>query len=308
MNMNKKSRILLITLLFIFTLSSFASAQYYPNSYNNNYNYQQEDYNNYNNGAQSVILNDFQVYAASQKESQWCWAACITMILNYYDLPCTQEEVVTNTYGMLVNSPAQDMRQIAEYLNGWGKTNYGKEVMVQAEAYDSVSFQGVIEELQMGKPFIIGVGDGYSGHVVVCYGVDWIDSYDGPYVQNFYVYDPWPGNGNRVWTTEELNNYWMGAVGVDVQDTAYCNNNPDYSYNNQNYNQNYNNQDYYNQDYNNQNYNNQNYNNQDYCNQDYQNYYNQDSYNTPNYDDNTPGYNYNYNTPDYNYNQSYELY
>lgn len=224
--MNKLSKInykiLLITLLFIVSMTGLAGAQYYPQGYDeyysqiygNNQNY--NDYNN-NNYEQSIILENFQYVTASQKESQWCWAACITMVLNYYDIPCTQEEVVTKTYGDLVNYPARDMYQIAQYLNGWGKTRYGEDVVIQAETYEYAPFDGIINELNSGKPFIIGVGDNYSGHVVVCYGVDWIETSDGPYVTNFYVYDPWPGNGNNVWSTEELNQYWVGAIAIEVQ-------------------------------------------------------------------------------------------
>jgi len=322
---NKNLKILVITFILLFTVISFANAQYYPQSYNNTYYPQEQNYNNYQDG-QKVILNDFQFCTASQKESQWCWAACITMVLNYYDIPCEQEEVVMNTYGMLVNSPARDMYQIADYLNGHGKTNQGKDVVVEAETYETASFEGIIEELQMGKPFIIGVGDGNSGHVVVCYGVEWTDTYEGPYVTNFYVYDPWPGNGNRLWNTEELNTYWMGAIGVDVNDGSYCNNtdyynNQNYDYNQpydyDNYNQNYDysnyNQNYdysnYNQNYDCSNYNqnydysnyNQNYNNN--CNQNYDDIYRQYYdyiYSNYNYPNNNYNSSYNYNSPSYN--------
>jgi len=202
-----RSKAILLTILFLFLLSGLAIAQYYPNQNNNNYN---------QNQGQSVILSDFQFSTVSQKQDQWCWAACITMVLNYYDIPCTQEEVVMRTYGTLVNYPARDLYQIAYYLNGWGMTGQGRKVMVRAESYQFVPFQGIIQELQSGRPFIIGVGNGYSGHVVVCYGVDWMNTAQGPYVSKFYVYDPWPGNGHREWNTEELNQYWVGAIGIQV--------------------------------------------------------------------------------------------
>jgi len=142
------------------------------------------------------------------------------MTLNYYDIPCTQEDVVMKTYGTLINYPARDLYQIAQYLNGWGVTQHGKKVIVQAEAYDEnvfVPFKNIIAEIQAGKPFIIGVRNpDYSGHVVVCYGVDWVNSYQGPWVNTFYVYDPWPGNGKSAWDTEELRWRWMGAISIQV--------------------------------------------------------------------------------------------
>lgn len=224
-------KILSIFLFLFFFTAGFASAQYYPDGNNSS---QQNYNNNYNqNQVQSVILDDFQFATASQEQSQWCWAACITMVLNYYDIPCTQEEVVMRTYGTLVNYPARDLYQIAQYLNGWGMDRQGREVVVEAGTYEYAPFEGIINELEAGRPFIIGVGNGYSGHVVVCYGVDWMNTYDGPYVTDFYVYDPWPGNGHSQWNTEELNTYWIGAIAIEVYDAGnqnnYNNNYPDYN-------------------------------------------------------------------------------
>ena len=242
-----------IIVLFLFTSLS-ANAQYYPADYDYN-NYPEQDYNtNYNQEqGQSVILDDFQFDTASQLQSQWCWAACITMVLNYYDIPCTQEEVVMRTYGTTVNYPARNLYQIADYLNGWGMDSHGREVVVEAETYQYAPFEGIINELGAGRPFIIGVGNGYSGHVVVCYGVDWISTYEGPYVTNFYVYDPWPDNGHSQWNTEELNMYWVGAIAIQVSDGTYHNNNNhynNYQNNNDNYpNYNDNNNDYYYEEY-----------------------------------------------------------
>ena len=41
---------------------------------------------------------DFNFVAAAQQQSEWCWAASIQMILNYYGIPATQQEIVTRTY------------------------------------------------------------------------------------------------------------------------------------------------------------------------------------------------------------------
>ena len=36
--------------------------------------------------------------AARQLNSQWCWAACIKMVLNYYGVSITQKQIVARTY------------------------------------------------------------------------------------------------------------------------------------------------------------------------------------------------------------------
>jgi len=210
-------KILFLILLFLSLVSFMSSAQYYPVD-NNGGGYSDYDYQG---GENTIILDDFDFATVSQKETQWCWAACITMVLNYYDIPCTQEEVVMRTYGTLVNYPARDLYQIAQYLNGWGVDRQGRQVIVQAEAYSSAPFDAILSVLSDGRPFIIGVGNGYSGHVVVCYGVDWVNNYWGPEVTKFYVYDPWPDNGYSEWDTRELNMYWVGAIDIEVQDAGY---------------------------------------------------------------------------------------
>ena len=94
MKNNVRSIILLLLISFILLLPVKTEAQYYPQTYNN-YN----NYNNYNEQTYTVKLDNFEFCTAEQKETQWCWATCIAMALNYYDIPCTQEEVVMRTYG-----------------------------------------------------------------------------------------------------------------------------------------------------------------------------------------------------------------
>src|SRR4051812_26601268 len=45
--------------------------------------------------------------AQLQHASQWCWAACISMIFRYYDHPVRQARIVEETWGDIVNLPGQ---------------------------------------------------------------------------------------------------------------------------------------------------------------------------------------------------------
>ena len=38
-----------------------------------------------------------------QRESQWCWATCLQMALNFYGVNETQESIVEKVYGTLIN-------------------------------------------------------------------------------------------------------------------------------------------------------------------------------------------------------------
>ncbi|MGH7602471.1 MAG: C39 family peptidase [Gemmatimonadaceae bacterium] len=42
---------------------------------------------------------DFEVAYAEQANSNWCWAASIQMILNYYGISIKQQEIVGRSYG-----------------------------------------------------------------------------------------------------------------------------------------------------------------------------------------------------------------
>jgi hypothetical protein len=42
----------------------------------------------------------------TQDCAEWCWAACISMIFNFYGHPVLQEEIVVGNFGSLICAPA----------------------------------------------------------------------------------------------------------------------------------------------------------------------------------------------------------
>ena len=50
-----------------------------------------------------IKTENFNYYASSQRNSNWCWAASIQMILNYYGVNITQEQIVEKSYGKSTN-------------------------------------------------------------------------------------------------------------------------------------------------------------------------------------------------------------
>ena len=142
------------------------------------------------------------------------------MILNFYDIPSTQEEVVKKITGDAKDIPAGSLKEIAEYMNGTGITSSLKKLSVNATAYDAsvfIPFKDMIDEIKEGRPFIIGIAnkDKKSGHVVICYGVDWYETSEGQCITDFYVYDPCSGIFCKR-SSEELKDYWMGLIGIEV--------------------------------------------------------------------------------------------
>jgi len=43
---------------------------------------------------------------AFQQQNEWCWAACISMVFEYYKHAVDQERIVKETWGTVANMPA----------------------------------------------------------------------------------------------------------------------------------------------------------------------------------------------------------
>ena len=142
--------------------------------------------------------SQFDYNAASQKSKQWCWAASIQMILNYYGVDINQEQVVARSYGIDENGNLPDwpasFNLITENLNGWEIDSNGRQHLLHAVmGYGPPAPADLINELSNGKPVIVAYRSGPgSSHAVVITGLSYIDSPDGPLVRSITVRDPWP--------------------------------------------------------------------------------------------------------------------
>lgn len=147
---------------------------------------------------------DFNRFAQStyqaQRNSQWCWAAVISMIFSYYDHPVSQEAIVQSLYGRLVNLPSGNGWNIASRVNtSWIDSNGERFRAHLTGAYDydagvmTVNNGTLVDELHNDRPFIIGT----RGHAVVGTAVEYLQTPLGPHITGIGVFDPWPGRGAR---------------------------------------------------------------------------------------------------------------
>lgn len=177
-------------------------------------------------GIRSDLLN---YYAAQygdtyQKNSQWCWAASIKMVFNYYGINISQEQIVSRTYGTdnygnLPNWPGS-MQAIHRNLNNWSIDNTGKRYVVQASiGMGAPKATYLVNELASAHPVIVGYKTGTnSGHAVVITAVSYTKSYNGPIIQTITVRDPWPSaenlanNGRKIYLgsalASKIQSYW----------------------------------------------------------------------------------------------------
>jgi hypothetical protein len=140
--------------------------------------------------------------AAAQRNSQWCWAAAIQMVLNYYGVNISQEQIVARTYGMNAYGQLPDwpsrLETITTNLNNWSIDNTGRTYVVRATLNCGAPTPAILlQELQQGNPVIISYRSGqYSAHAVVITGASVSQSSAGPVVQSVVVRDPWPSSQN----------------------------------------------------------------------------------------------------------------
>ena len=141
-------------------------------------------------------------FAAAQENSQWCWAASIQMVLNYYDVNINQQQIVARTYGVdpfgnLPNWPGS-FQAIHQNLNNWNVDNNGDNYVVSAQiGVGAPSPSILLSELNQGHPVIIGYNSGSGGgHAVIITAVSYTQTMNGPIIQSIVVRDPWPSQMN----------------------------------------------------------------------------------------------------------------
>ncbi len=162
-----------------------------------------------------------------QKKPQWCWAASIQMVLNYYNIAIKQEQIVERTYGREVNGQLPNwtasIGTIHMNLNNWSVDNTGKRYIVNAQfGYGAPEPIYLIEELRQQRPVIIGYQSNSGGHAVVITALSYYESDYGPVISSIIVRDPYPeqncgaSNGRVEYDAETLVNritaHWFVRV------------------------------------------------------------------------------------------------
>ena len=173
-----------------------------------------------------VNFSLYQQFAlGSQLQSQWCWAACISMLYSYYGHPVSQARIVSEVYGAPVNMPAMAGIVMARQLNrSWQDDAGGAFNSYVTAAYDvqagvnNINNYWILSQLQQNKPIIMGAG----GHAMVLLSLSYYPGQLGPNVVQGVVFDPWPGRGIRYLTAAELTPMNFGGslsflASVDIQ-------------------------------------------------------------------------------------------
>jgi len=147
--------------------------------------------------------SNFNYFASSQRNSNWCWAASLQMIFNYYGVNITQEQIVARSYGVdpYGNLPnwTGSFQVITANLNNWNVDNSGRQYGVSASLnWGAPTPAYLIQELSAQRPVLIGYRSSpSSGHAVVITACSYIQTPSGPFIQTIVVKDPWPSEQNN---------------------------------------------------------------------------------------------------------------
>ncbi len=153
-------------------------------------------------GIDSSIANVTAAAVGGQHLNQWCWAACIEMIFRYYGYIVPQDVIVQQTWGSIVNLPAEPDQILMNLNRPWIDAR-GNRFGVAGDVL-SANHATAAQDLSRNMPLIIGT----MGHAMVLTSLKYVrDQYGQGDVTAAIVRDPWPGRGRRVLSPQE----WYGT-------------------------------------------------------------------------------------------------
>ena len=143
---------------------------------------------------------DIPAQTSQQFQSEWCWAASISMVFKYYGHPVSQDRIVTQAYGGPANMPAQPWTMLSMLNRTWIDDN--GHTFTSVSSPGSTNAVAAANDLAADMPLLVGT----QGHAVVLtslqYAAFYLATTSGPQlgpvnITNAIVRDPWPGRGRR---------------------------------------------------------------------------------------------------------------
>ena len=112
----------------------------------------------------------------TQVGDNWCWAACIQMVLEYQGMHVSQSSIVKRAYGDTYDITA-NKKDIVRALNGWYKD--GHIIYARYETFKSVDI--LVNDLVHRYPIIVGLNErgGSVGHSYVLSHIYFTKDYYG---------------------------------------------------------------------------------------------------------------------------------
>lgn len=151
----------------------------------------------------------------TQSQSQWCWAASLSMVLAHHGAAVPQEEVVRSRFAGLEDRAAT-ADDLAGLLARRWPSNQGHPLAFEWRPLGGASpaslarLVGALDELRQDRPVILGA----RGHLMVLVAVAF-ERYtreDAIRIVGGTVIDPAPGAGVRALRADEMRPTLLAAV------------------------------------------------------------------------------------------------
>jgi len=152
------------------------------------------------------------LHATEQHGSNWCWAASAQMALATQSVDVSQEEIVRDFFGSLIDSPGGVPQFFA--LTGPYRSRVGVMHVTCELGQGPPALEFLIEALQQNRPVILACAnpDSDIGHAVVATAMIYRDSSQGKQLLEVVVRDPVPGVGKRKLSRSEYEGVMYFAV------------------------------------------------------------------------------------------------
>jgi hypothetical protein len=140
-----------------------------------------------------IPTSQFNFVAATQLRTEWCWAASIQMVLNWYNVPVKQADVVNRIYHRTTDLAAtEDAMTLA--LSGTAYDRRGRKVFLHAERQQGApSASLLIREMRDRHPMLVTVHSSRRMlHALVITSVDTVSDKTGQTITAITFRDPRP--------------------------------------------------------------------------------------------------------------------
>jgi hypothetical protein len=154
-------------------------------------------------------------YTAYQENSQWCWAASISMVFKYYNYDVSQETIVKSIKKKLVNQPGYPKELNAALNRTWKDET--EQLFASKTKKLFKSWKAILKDIKKNRPVIIGA----VGHATVVIGATFLKASNGrTQFESVIVSDPWPTNGGiRYLNNNEIKNLqYVARITVESRD------------------------------------------------------------------------------------------
>jgi len=148
-----------------------------------------------------------------QNRDQWCWAAALSMIFGYYGHPTSQERIVQEVWGRIVDVPRRVDNVMRDINRSW-VDDRGRRFRASGQrlTLDPIELpKRAARALERDQPLIVGT----LGHATVLTEMRWSIDADGwLFVSHLIVSDPADGSVRDLTLEERLLTDFVAAVDV----------------------------------------------------------------------------------------------